>query len=83
VVEGAKEVTPDEVKSKVRAVLALMKPEWRFMAWCKNFGWSAFANAPSPYDNGEHWILGGYCTDVGDFDLPSFPGDWRESLVTR
>lgn len=77
------ELTEQEVKSKVRALMALMKPEWRFAAYDIE-GWCFYRNNPYPSDGfwmtkrGTDWT-----TLEKALDFPEFPGNWRDSLVGR
>lgn len=75
-------MTPEEVKSKVRAVLRLMKPEWKCVAMDKDGEWFAFTTIPRKDMTFKNW-WGGNASDMRAFDLPPFPGDWRDSLVER
>jgi len=78
-------MTEQQVKDKVRAVLALMKPEWKCCAFDKGGLWFAYNvlpiagdsmwSIPDGKDNSSCWL--------DDFELPPYPGDWRESLVER
>lgn len=80
-------MTQEEVKAKVRAVLALMKPEWKW-AFFNYSGWCCVTGNTEPIYRFGDWVypfMGGenFCTIGSLFDLPHYPGDWAESLVER
>jgi hypothetical protein len=81
-------MTDQEVKLKVQQILSLMKPEWRWAAMDSNGDWIAGVSSPICID--EEYSVGEWCDrvkwgriDDKMFDLPPFPGDWRDSLVER
>jgi len=73
-------MTEQEVKDKVRAVLRLMRPEWRWAAMDERGSWWAHVQKPD-YRNSA-WMSKRFFS-LSHFDLPLFPGDWRDSLVER
>ena len=76
-------MTEQEVKDKVRAVLRLMKPGYMCAVWSEYSGWVAYHARPAFYEPLSCWSPGTFTGYLADFDLPPFPGDWRDSLVER
>ena len=71
----------DICKAKVRAVLALMRKEYKIAVYSRIIEvWVAFDHVPeSEYEMFSEF----FCYGLPGFDLPPFPGDWKDSLVER
>lgn len=79
----------EQVKQMVKAVLSLMKREWVCAAFDVRC-WKAYTETPKYSEHFPGWEprhkddYGHYIeVDLGDFDIPNFPGDWKFSLVLR
>jgi len=76
-------MTEQQVKDKVRAVLALMKPEWRWAAMDEGGEWFAYTEKPISHFYTFACSESSDYSEISAFNIPNHPGDWRESLVER
>lgn len=79
-----------EVKAKVRSILELMTEKWRWAAFDPTHQiWLVFRREPKIERYGgkgqvyEWWDRTMFDSTLFGFNLPSFPGDWKDSPVYR
>lgn len=67
---------------KIDDILNQSKPCFKYAAMDENGEWWLFAE--KPFVENHIWMPTGYGEKVNnDFDVDSFDGDWKESLIER
>jgi hypothetical protein len=82
-------MTPEEVKAKVRAVLAVCRKKIKCAVWVSESHqpmggrWLLCTRKPNK-DTYGNWTQAGWVSSIpAVFDVDPFPGEQRESLVER